>query len=188
MHQRFWYTVGCFVGTPKGIETDGFQNDKLWGLSKLAILVHQQFWCTFGCFEVSQGQISAQGNLHLWTPEPEFGAEFYEMNFGRPNLDPNSWVDFLVPFFCPAKEAPQNSAPQIHLPKFTFQNSTQKSSKSIHIAPLQGRLARISQRFTGSIAPCHVAEQNFISVSFRGLWGPKVSNDKCLSIPAVAKR
>ena len=30
---------------------------------------------------------------------------------------------------------------EIHLPKFTFQNSTQKSGQKIHIAPLQGHLA-----------------------------------------------
>ena len=35
---------------PKSIKTDGFQNGKFWGLSKLVFLVHQQFWYPFGCF------------------------------------------------------------------------------------------------------------------------------------------
>ena len=34
----FWRTNN----TQRGIKTDGFQNRKFWGLSKLAILVHQQ--------------------------------------------------------------------------------------------------------------------------------------------------
>ena len=42
---------GWFFGTQKGVETNGFQNRKLWGLSKLTILVHQQFWYTFVCFQ-----------------------------------------------------------------------------------------------------------------------------------------
>ena len=50
VHQQFWYPFGWFVGTQKGIKTDGFQNGKFWGLSKLAILVHQQFWYPFGRF------------------------------------------------------------------------------------------------------------------------------------------
>ena len=40
--------------TQNGIQTDGFQHAKLWGLSKLAILVHQQFWYTFGWFFCTQ--------------------------------------------------------------------------------------------------------------------------------------
>ena len=48
--------------------------------------------------------------------------------------------NFLSLFF-PAKEAPRKIHPQeIHLSKFTFQNSTQKSGQKIHIAPLQGLL------------------------------------------------
>ena len=40
---KFWYPSGWLFGTQKGIKTDGFQNGKFWGLSKLAILLHQQF-------------------------------------------------------------------------------------------------------------------------------------------------
>ena len=36
-----------FNNTQKGIKTDGVQNRKLWGLSKLANLVHQQFGTRF---------------------------------------------------------------------------------------------------------------------------------------------
>ena len=34
----------------KAIKTDGLQNRKFWGLSKLAMLVQQQFWSPFGWF------------------------------------------------------------------------------------------------------------------------------------------
>ena len=45
----------------------------------------------------------------------------------------------------PAKEAPRKIHPQeIHLSKFTFQNSNQKSGQKIHIAPLQGLLTDFS--------------------------------------------
>ena len=51
--------------------------------------------------------------------------------------------NFLSLFF-PAKEAPRKIHPQeIHLSKFTFQNSTQKSGQKIHIAPLQGLLTDV---------------------------------------------
>ena len=48
----------------------------------------------------AEGRISAQGILHL--QKPEFGAEFWETSFGTSST---------------------------HLPKLTFQNSTQKSGK-----------------------------------------------------------
>ena len=49
-------------------------------------------------------------------PKPEFGAEFRDTNFGRPNF---------------GQEAPRKIHPQeIHLPIFTFQNSTQKWGKT----------------------------------------------------------
>ena len=62
----------------------------------------------------------------FWTPE--FWTRILGSNF------------FILVF--PAKEAPRKIHPQeIRLPKFTFQNSTQKSCQKTHIAPLQGRLA-----------------------------------------------
>ena len=102
-----------------------------------------------------QGQISAQGILHLQNPnlgsnsdirlcdshclrEPKFRAEFWETNFGRPNFgDTNSRVKCLILCF-PAQEDPR----KFTLEKFTFQSSTQKSGQKIHIAPLQGRLTK----------------------------------------------
>ena len=59
-------------------------------------------------------------------------------------LDPNSWVKVFILFF-PARKAPRKFHPQeIHLPKSTFQNSTQKAGKNIHVARLQGHLAGIT--------------------------------------------
>ena len=40
VHQQFWYTFGWFFGTQKGTKTDGFQNGKFWGFTKLELLVH----------------------------------------------------------------------------------------------------------------------------------------------------
>ena len=75
-------------------------------------------------------------------PEPDFRAEFWEKKkLDARILDPNSWAEFFDSVFCPAK-APRKIHPrEIHLPKFTFQNSTQKSGTKFHIAPLQGHLA-----------------------------------------------
>ena len=86
-----------------------------------------------------QGQMSAQGILHLRNPnlDPNSGKQI----LGARSLDPNFWVEFFEPFFVPAKEAPRKIHHQeIHLSKFTFQTSTQKSGQKIHIAPLQGLL------------------------------------------------
>ena len=59
------------LGTQKGTKTDGFQNRKFWGLSKLAALVHQQFWYPFGwSFGTQNGiktdvfQIASSGDFH----------------------------------------------------------------------------------------------------------------------------
>ena len=54
--------------TDKDTKTDGFQNGKFWGLSKLAILVHQQFWYTFGWFFGTQKGTKADGfqNGKFW--------------------------------------------------------------------------------------------------------------------------
>ena len=88
--------------------------------------------------EKYQGQISAQGILHL--RNPNLGSNSGKRILGARILDPNSWVEFLSLSF-PAKEAPRKIHPQeIHLSKFTFRNSTQKSGQKIHIAPLQGLL------------------------------------------------
>ena len=76
-----------------------------------------------------QGHISAQGILHL--RNPNLGP-----NSGKQILDLNSWVEFICPCF-PAQEAPLKNSyththPQeIHLPKSTFQNSTQKWGKVV---------------------------------------------------------
>ena len=83
----------------------------------------------------SQGQKSAQGILLLWNPNlgPNSGKRVLDARI----LDPNFWVEFFDSAFS-AKEAPSKIHPrEIHLPKFTFQNSTQKSGQKIHIAPLQ---------------------------------------------------
>ena len=57
-----------FNNTQNGIKTDGFQNRKFWGLSKLAILVHQQLWCPFGWFFGTQKRIKTGGfqNGKFW--------------------------------------------------------------------------------------------------------------------------
>ena len=61
--------------------------------------------------------------------------EFWTPEFWTPVLGSNCFI-----LFFPAKEAcPKIHPPEIHLPKFTFQNSTQKSGQKNHIAPLQGR-------------------------------------------------
>ena len=73
-------------------------------------------------------------------PEPEFRAEFWETNFGRPNFGPEFRGRIVWLCFFQQKRPPENPQ-EIHLQKFTFQNSTQKSGQKIHIAPLQGRLA-----------------------------------------------
>ena len=54
--------------TQKGIKTDGFQNRKFWGLSKLALLVHQQIWYPFGWFFGTQKGIKTDGfqNRKFW--------------------------------------------------------------------------------------------------------------------------
>ena len=88
----------------------------------------------------SQGQISAQGILHL--RNPNLGPNSGKRIFGRPNFGPEFLGRILWSYFFPGKEAPSKiHRRQIHLPKFTFQDSTQKSGQKIHIAPLQGHLA-----------------------------------------------
>ena len=42
-------------------KTDGFQNRKFWGISRLAVLVHQQFWYPFGWFLGIQKGIKIDG-------------------------------------------------------------------------------------------------------------------------------
>ena len=56
-------------------------------------------------------------------------------------LDPNSGVEFFGSIFSSKKRPPEKFTQEIHLPKFTSKNSTQKSGQKIHIAPLQGHLA-----------------------------------------------
>ena len=55
-------------------------------------------------------------------------------NFGRPNFGrPNSWVEFFDSVLS-SKRGPRKIQPrEIHLPKFTFQTSTQKSGQKIHM-------------------------------------------------------
>ena len=87
-------------------------------------------------------------------PEPEFRAEFWETNFGRPNFGPEFRGRIFWLCFSPAKEAPS----KIHLQKFTFQNSTQTSGQKIHIAPLQGHLAALRGPSEVSYPRLHEAE------------------------------
>ena len=54
--------------------------------------------------EESQGQMSAQGKFA--PPEPEFRAEFWETNFGRPKFGPKFLGSNFLTLFFPAKEAP----------------------------------------------------------------------------------
>ena len=81
--------------------------------------------------------ISASG---LCTSGPDFGCmlgnELWSLNFGAELLG-----RIFAPFLS-AKEAPRKIHPQeIHLPKFTPKNSTQKGGPKINIALLQGHLA-----------------------------------------------
>ena len=76
-------------------------------------------------FSFHQGQISAQGILHLRNP-----------NSGKQILDaPEFWTQILANgsifriLFLSSKRGPQNKFTLTHLPKFTFQSSTQKSGK-----------------------------------------------------------
>ena len=69
-----------------------------------------------------QGQISVQGISHLQNPNlgPNSGKRILDARI----LDPNSWVDFCLILFFPAKEGPLKTSPSrnsplnIHLPKF----------------------------------------------------------------------
>ena len=55
--------------------------------------------------------------------EPEFRAEFWETNFGRPILDPNSWVEFFDSLFLFQQKRPPE---KFTVEKFTSQNSPSK--------------------------------------------------------------
>ena len=68
-----------------------------------------------------EGQISAQGILHLRNPnlDPNSGKRI----LGARILDPNSWVEFFESVFSskrgPQKNSPSRNSPlKIHLPKF----------------------------------------------------------------------
>ena len=75
-------------------------------------------------------------------PEPEFRAEFWETNFGRPEFWTRILESKCLTLLFPAKEAPSKIHPrEIHLPKFTSKNSPQNSGRKIHIALLQGHFA-----------------------------------------------
>ena len=89
-----------------------------------------------------QGQISAQGILHLRKLNLGriLGNEFWTPEFWTRILGSN----FLTLLF-PAKEPPLKVRPrEVRLLKFTSQNSTQKSGQIIHIAPLQGSFGWLS--------------------------------------------
>ena len=58
-------------------------------------------------------------------PEPEFRAEFWETNFGRPNF----WPEFLGRIFWACFIQQKRPPEKFTLPKFTFQNSTKKSGQ-----------------------------------------------------------
>ena len=87
--------------------------------------------------QVFQGHISAEGILHLRNPK-FFGPNSGKRILNARSLGPNSWVEKLFCYSFSSKEAPRKIHPQeIHLPKFTFRNSTQKWGQISHIA-LQG--------------------------------------------------
>ena len=65
------------------------------------------------------------------------GNEFRTPEFWTRILGSN----FLTLFFPPKEPRSKIHPREIHLPKITFQNSTQKSGEKIHIAPPQGHLA-----------------------------------------------
>ena len=64
------------------------------------------------------------------------GTRIWGRILGNKFLTPEFWTRIHGSFFFfPEKEAPRDIHPwEIHLPKFTFQNSTQKSGQKIHIA------------------------------------------------------
>ena len=70
---------------------------------------------------IIQGQIYAQGILHL--RNPNLGPNSAKRILDARISDPNSWIEFFGPFFSrkrgPLKNSPsRNSPPKIHLPKF----------------------------------------------------------------------
>ena len=93
-----------------------------------------RFWCAKPKTEVEsaetwgiqppncQGQVSAEGILHL--VNPNFGSNSGMRIFEPRILGPNSGVEFFGPLFSnkksPLKNSPsRNSAPKIHIKKFT---------------------------------------------------------------------
>ena len=103
-------------------------------------------------------------------PEPEFGAEFWGTNFGSPNFGPEFLGHICLILLFPAEEALKFHPQEIHLPKFTFQNSTQKSGRIIHIAPLQGHLVgRGVQKFVGHKVPWKTGMLIYLPVTLQPL-------------------
>ena len=91
------------------------------------------YWleCYFVIFAVFFKTPSFSGTKVCWLctgdfapPEPEFRAEFWETNFGRPNVGPEFlgrffWLCFFISKWGPLKNSPlRNSPPKINLPKF----------------------------------------------------------------------
>ena len=91
-----------------------------------------------------QGQISAQGILHLRNPNvgPNSAGQILQDNFWASEIWTRILGSSVLILLFPAKEAPPKNIhpPETHLPKFTFQNSTQKSGPKIHIAPWAPKL------------------------------------------------
>ena len=77
-------------------------------------------------------------------PEPEFGAEFWETNFGRLNFGPE-FLRQIFSFCFSSKRDPSENSPSRKSPsKIQPRNWATK----IHIAPLQGRLAEFLPNYS----------------------------------------
>ena len=70
--------------------------------------------------DMSQGQISAQGILHL--RNPNLGPNSAKRILDARISDPNSWVEFFGPIFFQEKRPPE----KFTVEKFTSQNSPSK--------------------------------------------------------------
>ena len=81
-------------------------------------------------YPIYQGQISAQGILHL--RNPNLGPNSAKRILDARISDPNSWVEFFGPIFSrkrgPLKNSPsRNAPPKIHLPKFNPETGPKNS-------------------------------------------------------------
>ena len=103
-----------------------FEKGWFWRMCRrCGFLVHLnvpfRFFLVPGNIRMYQGQISAQGILHL--RNPNLGLNSGKRILGARILDPNSRVEFFEPVFSskrgPQKNSPSSNSPfKIHLPKF----------------------------------------------------------------------